>query len=50
MQRKFGSFFQGADECSLSRLYGGIHYRFSVNKGAECGKKVGTHILSKLSL
>ena len=50
MQRKFGSFFQAADECSLSRLYGGIHYRFSVNKGAECGKKVGAHILSKLSL
>lgn len=50
MQRKFGSFFQAADECSLSRLYGGIHYRFSVNNGAECGKKIGAHILSKLSL
>ena len=25
----------------MSRLYGGIHYRFSNEKGIEAGKKIG---------
>lgn len=30
-----------ADEAALSRLYGGIHYRFDNDKGKECGMKIG---------
>lgn len=30
-----------AKEASLSRLYGGIHYRFDLEAGLELGKKVG---------
>jgi hypothetical protein len=50
MQRHFNSFLQAADECSVSRLYGGIHYRISVDKGAECGKKIGSFMIKKLGL
>lgn len=48
MERDFTSFIQASDECSISRLYGGIHYRLSVDKGAETGKKIGALILAKL--
>jgi PAP2 superfamily len=48
MQRDFSSFIQASDECSVSRFYGGIHYRISVDKGAETGKKIGAYIIDKL--
>ena len=48
MQRKFNSFLQAADESSVSRLYGGIHYRLSVDTGALYGRKVGNFIIEKL--
>ncbi len=48
MQRHFNSFTQAAEECSVSRLYGGIHYRLSVDSGAACGRKVGAFIIRKL--
>lgn len=50
MERKFSSFQQAADECSVSRLYGGIHYRLSTVVGAEAGKQVGELILKKTGL
>ncbi|MEI7735121.1 MAG: vanadium-dependent haloperoxidase [Ferruginibacter sp.] len=48
MQRKFNSFLQASDECSVSRLYGGIHYRLSVDTGALCGRRLGNMIVKKL--
>lgn len=48
MQRHFNSFQEAAAEASVSRLYGGIHYRNSVEEGAKQGMKVGAHILSRL--
>ena len=50
MQRKFSSFYAASDQCSVSRLYGGIHYRLSVDTGAVCGKKIGAYIISKIGL
>ncbi len=47
MKRTFNSFLQAADECSISRLYGGIHYRMSVDKGSEVGRKIGSFIWQK---
>jgi hypothetical protein len=35
-----------ADEASVSRLYGGIHYRVDVEEGMKCGKNVGNHTIS----
>jgi hypothetical protein len=49
MQRHFRSFNEAAAEASISRVYGGIHYRFSTDTGAEMGKKLGEFINEKLS-
>ena len=48
MQRHFNSFSEAAAEASISRVFGGIHYRFSVDAGAEMGRKLGTCIAEKL--
>jgi len=48
MQRHFNSFQEAAAEASVSRLYGGIHYRNSVEEGAKQGVKVGECILGRL--
>ena len=48
MQRDFNSFNEAAAEVSISRVYGGIHYMFSVDTGAEMGKKLGEYINNKL--
>ena len=48
MERNFKSFKIAAAEAAISRLYGGIHYRFGVEVGADQGKKVGAFIVKKL--
>jgi hypothetical protein len=48
MQRYFNSFQEAAAEASISRVYGGIHYRNSVDVGAEAGKKVGINIINRI--
>ena len=48
MQRHFNSLQEAAAEASISRVYGGIHYRKSVDMGAEAGKKVGQNIIQKI--
>lgn len=42
--RTFESFLAYANEAALSRLYGGIHYRMSNEKGLENGKRIGRAI------
>lgn len=39
--RAYGSFRQAAAEAAISRLYGGIHYRHSIEQGVVQGRKVG---------
>ncbi|WAC09239.1 vanadium-dependent haloperoxidase [Dyadobacter pollutisoli] len=48
MQRHFNSFQEAAAEASISRLYGGIHYRKGVEEGAKQGNKVGNQIIGRL--
>jgi hypothetical protein len=48
MQRHFKSFNLAAEETSISRVYGGIHYRFSVDSGAVQGKRIGSLIVKRL--
>lgn len=48
LKRKFNSLHEAAAECSMSRVYGGIHYVISVNTGAEAGKKVGGLVVKKI--
>lgn len=46
--RDFTSFNQAAEEASISRLYGGIHYLDSINEGNKQGKAVANHIIEKI--
>jgi hypothetical protein len=46
--RAFGSFEQAAAEAAISRLYGGIHYRRSIEQGAIQGRKVGGLVLQRV--
>ncbi len=50
MQRHFNSFLEAANEASVSRVYGGIHYRKSAIAGAEQGKQVAEYIIDKLEI
>ncbi|WP_341225414.1 vanadium-dependent haloperoxidase [uncultured Arcticibacterium sp.] len=43
--RKFKSFWDAADETSVSRFYGGIHYMDALDQGQDMGKLVGQNIL-----
>lgn len=49
-ERNFDSFKDAAQEATLSRLYGGIHYRSAIEEGAIQGLNVGNYINSKLQL
>ncbi|MDQ2721602.1 MAG: vanadium-dependent haloperoxidase [Bacteroidota bacterium] len=47
--RSFKTTDEAAVEVSLSRLYGGIHYRQSVTDAYEQGKKIGYLVMNKLT-
>lgn len=44
--RIYSSFKAIGEEASISRLYGGIHYRPSLDKGLEMGRQVAENIFS----
>lgn len=48
--REIKSFREAAQEASISRLYGGIHFRFDLDAGNESGKKIGSTIVEKLNM
>jgi hypothetical protein len=48
--REIKSFRQAAQEASISRVYGGIHYPFDCDNGAVAGKKLGEFIVQKLKM
>ena len=48
--REIKSFREAAKEAAMSRLYGGIHYRFDNENGLAAGKKLGEYIVSRLKL
>lgn len=43
--RTFSSFDECAKEISMSRVYGGIHFRHSCEEGVRLGHKVGDHVM-----
>lgn len=47
--RNFKKVDDAAYEVSLSRLYGGIHYRQSMKDAYDQGKKIGSLVLNKLT-
>lgn len=48
--RKFNSFNEAANEAAISRLYGGIHYKASIENGQKQGKEIGQYILKKIKI
>ena len=48
--RKIISFREAAKEAGMSRLYGGIHYRFDNEQGNIAGTKLGEFIVRRLKL
>ena len=46
--REIKSFRDAAQEASISRLYGGIHYRFDLDSGNAAGKRLGESIVMHL--
>ncbi|SOE19880.1 PAP2 superfamily protein [Spirosomataceae bacterium TFI 002] len=44
--RKFKSFWEAANETSVSRLYGGIHFMDALDQGQDMGRLVGKNILT----
>lgn len=49
-KRNFKSFKQAAAEASISRLYGGIHYRAAIENGIVQGNNIGNYIITKLKM
>ena len=41
--RSFESFTQAGMECSMSRVYLGIHFRYDSEEGFELGKRIGEY-------
>ncbi len=48
--RVIKSFRAAAEEAAMSRLYGGIHFRFDNEQGLIVGKKVGELIVKRIQL
>jgi len=48
MERHFNSFNEASAEASVSRIYGGIHYRFTADISAARGNDLGEFIIQKL--
>ncbi len=49
-KRPFKSFKQAAAEASISRLYGGIHYRAAIENGIVQGNNIGHYINNTLKM
>ncbi|WP_026968823.1 phosphatase PAP2 family protein [Algoriphagus terrigena] len=43
-------FRKQAEEAAMSRVYGGIHYRFDAEEGLDQGKKVGSYAVNRAKL
>lgn len=48
--RSFKSFREAAAEASVSRLYGGIHYRRGCDAGSEHGKRIGLAVIERVKV
>lgn len=48
--RTYASFSEVAEEAGLSRLYGGIHFRFSYEAGSTLGQQIGEYVYDNLLL
>ena len=47
LTRSFSSFTDAAKEASVSRIYGGIHFRFDCDAGLQAGERIGAWVLEQ---
>jgi hypothetical protein len=47
-ERRFPSFRAAAAEASISRLYGGIHFRRAIEEGQVMGRRIGEAVVSRV--
>lgn len=47
--RKYLSIHDAGEEASLSRFYGGIHYRYGIDNGLEQGRKIGLYVFNEFN-
>jgi len=47
-ERRFNSFQDAANEASISRLYGGIHFRDAIDNGIQMGEQIGVWTVGQL--
>lgn len=47
--RTYDNFYEMADECALSRYYGGIHFEMDNSKGLDLGFAVGDAVVNDIS-
>jgi hypothetical protein len=45
--RSFASFMQAAEESSVSRVFGGIHFTSACSEGLKAGKRIGQNVVDK---
>lgn len=48
--RTFANYTAAAEEASVSRLYGGIHYRFDNERGLDVGRCVGEKVVRRVRM
>lgn len=48
VSRSFPSFLAAADENAASRVYGGLHFRFSCDAGQQLGNQVGRWVVENM--
>lgn len=48
MPRSYANFDAMAEECAISRFYGGIHYPMDNESGLICGKAVGDNVINQI--
>ncbi len=48
--RSFGSFQEAGEEAAVSRLFGGIHYRFGNEEGLTSGRCIGQTLLDDIDI
>jgi len=46
--RQFDHFWDAAEEASMSRIYGGIHYEFDSTSGLQSGDAIGGYVMQHL--
>ena len=48
--RSYDSFNKASAEAAISRMYGGIHYRASIEKGLTQGRQVGHYVVNTIDM